>query len=827
MSQGKHARPTNHRKSRRLSLLLVLLGVALAVGGSAVASHTFGLFELDGNTVNNPSVAGEDWNDIYTGANGTNRVFYTDKVGTFEDIFTTGGSKDDLPVSSWRHTTGTVPDKDDLLHAFAASYPHPTVNGRQVLYFGADRYAVNGASELGFWFFQQDVGLKTDGTFAGSHSVGDILVLAEFTTGGKVNSVDIYRWVGGANPLTLVAKKTDCAETAVESGGCGVVNSASTTPAWDYQAKNQAAGPIPAGGLFEAGIDPYTLGLSQRCFSSFMAVSRASHTIDSTLKDFVLGNFDTCSSITVTKQTDPDKAAGDFTFTLNPDPNSVGVKTLQDDGSYTFASLAPGTYDLSESSLPAGWDLSSISCNGGSPVQNGSNVTLTVGQIQNISCTFTNTQRGQIIIKKLTEPAGATQGFRFTASYNAAGFSLSHNQTNTSDRLVPGTYSVAETVPDGWDLTSATCDDGSLVNAIGVDPGETVTCTFTNTQRGKVIIKKVTNPTGSSQEFAFTSSAITGGFTLTDGTQKASEWIVPGTYNAAETVPTGWDQTSATCDDGSPVNAISVQPGETVTCTFTNTQRGKAEVIKTTNGAPAVAGQWRFTLKGSGVDVTDSTDSSGNVDFDGATLTPNTDYTICEVDIPAGWTSVLSGYTPINPDAPLEDLGNCCVTFQVGPGQMLSFQVDNVSPRGDARTIGYWKNWNLCSGGRQGLTAAAKGMKTLEQYLPQLVGNLTVDSCAKGVNILSKSDLSGKNMSSDAAYNMAAQLLAAKLNLASAARSCAAVTTAVTDGQALLVRVGFNGTGSYLTAKSKSPDRALALSLAATLDSYNNNTLCP
>ena len=51
---------------------------------------------------------------------------------------------------------------------------------------------------------------------------------------------------------------------------------------------------------------------------------------------------------------------------------------------------------------------------------------------------------------------------------------------------MPGTYSVSEIVPAGWDLTSATCDDGSPISDINVSPGETVTCTFTNTKRGSI-----------------------------------------------------------------------------------------------------------------------------------------------------------------------------------------------------------------------------------------------------------------------------------------------------------------------------------------------------
>ena len=48
----------------------------------------------------------------------------------------------------------------------------------------------------------------------------------------------------------------------------------------------------------------------------------------------------------------------------------------------------------------------------------------------------------------------------------------------------------------------------------------------------------------------------------------------------SETVPTGWDQTGATCDDGSPVSNIDVSAGETVTCTFTNRKRGQIVVVK-------------------------------------------------------------------------------------------------------------------------------------------------------------------------------------------------------------------------------------------------------
>jgi hypothetical protein len=67
--------------------------------------------------------------------------------------------------------------------------------------------------------------------------------------------------------------------------------------------------------------------------------------------------------------------------------------------------------------------------------------------------------------------------------------------------------------------------------------------------------------------------------------------------------------------------------------------------------------------------------------------------------------------------------------------------------------------------------------------------------------------------------------LAAKLNVTAGADACPAATNAITAGQNLLASIDFDGTGTFL--KSPSANRTLANSLAATLDSYNNNTLCP
>ena len=47
-------------------------------------------------------------------------------------------------------------------------------------------------------------------------------------------------------------------------------------------------------------------------------------------------------------------------------------------------------------------------------------------------------------------------------------------------------------------------------------------------------------------------------------------------------MPSGWDQSSATCDNGNSPSAITVPFNTTVTCTFTNKKRGSVVVIQDT-----------------------------------------------------------------------------------------------------------------------------------------------------------------------------------------------------------------------------------------------------
>lgn len=202
-------------------------------------------------------------------------------------------------------------------------------------------------------------------------------------------------------------------------------------------------------------------------------------------------------------------------------------------------------------------------------------------------------ESGSIVIAKATFPVGGT-GFGFTDDIEAPNsFSLDDGQTRTFTNVLPGLYAVSETVPAGWDLTSTSCDDGSPPTAIDLSAGETVTCTFENTQRGSVTIVKDTVP-DDPQSFLFTGDL--GAFSLVDnGGANSTTFtsLVPGAYDVTESDPSPAVLSDISCDDGASATpstaagttaTINLDPGEGVTCSFTNSLLNPGiDIEKTTN----------------------------------------------------------------------------------------------------------------------------------------------------------------------------------------------------------------------------------------------------
>lgn len=344
---------------------LKTLGAALAVGVIVVSGvtliatpahsvHETGTFELDGN-VADAGTAGDDWASVnFGGLSGSQLA----KTGVITDaapatIFAGGGSKDDLdlngPLSSaggWKHKSGSVPDKDDITNAYAVAY---NVGGKLVIYAGADRFDNSGDAFMGFWFFQNQVGLGSGGggggsPFIGQHVIGDVLVLANFTGGGTTVNIEVLKWVGsGGNVNGTLQRIAGIAGgvAATCSGSlpagdlfCGVANTTGgETSPWPYLSKSNTS-TFPTATFFEVGINITDVfaqsgGGATPCFSSFMAETRSASSVSATLKDFALGSFPVCG-IAVSKVCSNPVLVGNSTigYTIEGRVENTGFGTL-------------------------------------------------------------------------------------------------------------------------------------------------------------------------------------------------------------------------------------------------------------------------------------------------------------------------------------------------------------------------------------------------------------------------------------------------------------------------------------------------------------------
>ncbi|MEZ4639024.1 MAG: hypothetical protein R2856_29360, partial [Caldilineaceae bacterium] len=251
-------------------------------------------------------------------------------------------------------------------------------------------------------------------------------------------------------------------------------------------------------------------------------------------------------------------------------------------GQYVAADLLPGTYDLAES-LPTGWSADGATCSDGSTLPN---VSLDAGE--DVTCTFRNVKQDTIVVVKRSMGGEGTFSF---SSPQLQGFSLSTSKgraVRNFSGLQPGSYSITESAAAGWNAASADpqCSNGQPASNLTLNAGETVICEFVNLKQDTIIVEKKT--IGGDSSFSFTGDL--GSFNVSTASGAGSQsftGLAAGTYAINETVPAGWTQTSATCDNGSSPSSVTLGSGETVTCTFTNTKLGSLTVVKQATGGDA------------------------------------------------------------------------------------------------------------------------------------------------------------------------------------------------------------------------------------------------
>jgi hypothetical protein len=315
------------------------------------------------------TTAGIDWNTVYAEvvADPTAKCTDLTKVvecqwvpdGRAKSIFTQSKDYDEINTG-WKWRDQSVPDADELDDGFAVKFDDGT---DQSLFFGADRFAANGTKDAGFWFFHGAVAPlpqvgTADGLFTGTHTAptpgangkfcvgsqqfptgsttpncapyvaddtgGDVLILTSFTGGGAVTTIRVYEWIGPAGTTAALLERgsaSDCVPGAGTQLLCATVNDTTITSPWPYSGKGEPqSGAISAGGFMEGGVNLTALGL-EGCFSSFMATTRSSASLTADPKDFIFGNFESCS--TDIKTTPSDAEGSPLTDSADEDPQDT------------------------------------------------------------------------------------------------------------------------------------------------------------------------------------------------------------------------------------------------------------------------------------------------------------------------------------------------------------------------------------------------------------------------------------------------------------------------------------------------------------------------
>jgi Prealbumin-like fold domain len=569
-----------------LLLVTVVLGLLVAYIVPASASHPEASlpgsdFEIDinANLKVDDAAPSIDWasvnesrkNDVATGTN--------------DDSYAGGTKEDDACPGT---TTGSIPNNKSDLLTFGA-YVETEAGGPGFLNLFWTRVQEPSGTTLMDFELNQSSTLCANGVNP-VRTAGDLLIEYRIEQGGAVATIKVREWTGSAWGAAVDLTGTQAA---------GTINTTSIPVAEsDGLATTNPLSPRTFG---EAQLDLDFIFDEGKCesFGNAFLKSRASDSFTSQLKDFIKPlpvNITNCGTVIIHKETDPEEDPNEtdfgYTKSFGTDPATPATFTLQDDGTETFNNVLFGTgYTVVEDDIPAGWDFDSLNCDasvGVTPAISGATVTFDIDNAADVlECTYTNKARATIIVEKITDDG--TGSFEFTSNtLTPSPFTLTTTaagepgkDSETFSNLVPGTYDVAETVPAGWNLVSATCDDGSDPASIDLSGGESVTCTFHDArEKGAIKITKsrkhaADGPGDHPHEgvtFTVTGGSLPAGGTTvtTDANGEAcvdglvlSSFV--GDYTVTETIPDGYSAsptsdtvtvtTESTCGDGNEAAA--------------------------------------------------------------------------------------------------------------------------------------------------------------------------------------------------------------------------------------------------------------------------------
>ncbi|MFC8732888.1 hypothetical protein ACFT5B_10550 [Luteimicrobium sp. NPDC057192] len=307
--------------------------------------------------------------------------------------------------------------------------------------------------------------------------------------------------------------------------------------------------------------------------------------------------------------------ASDWTLTAAATSGGTTISGTSGSSPVTDAGVPAGRYDLSESGGPAGYTAGAWVCDGGTGA-NGTAITL--GTDDDVTCTVTNTWSPAhlTLVKNVVQtrlPAGraAPSDWTLSARDDAGdGFSGTSGEASaTGVAVAPGTYTLSEDGPAGYQASDWTCDGGTLDgSALTLATGDDVTCTITNTldlpdPAQLTLVKAVEGGPDVVSDWTLTATRVVGtglpAFSGTGGSgQIRNVAVLPGTFELTEAPSDGAPATVAgytasdwTCDGGDLTTVdgnqrVTLAAGDVVTCTVTNTwQGGTLTLVKDVDNA--------------------------------------------------------------------------------------------------------------------------------------------------------------------------------------------------------------------------------------------------
>lgn len=474
---------------------------------------------------------------------------------------------------------GSVPNKDDFTDiATYFEVDTSTVPASGYLYGGEIRSTSNGNSS-GNVELNQNAGPVGNCTSQIARTPGDILLAFDFTAGGTMLNFHALTWIDGAHQTlggnngtcfishdsvtsgcwgaavvtngTTVNGKTitvgGCQPAAADDvDGCSNQNPITNTSGDENAISNQ---PLTAQQFAEFGVNLTKLvtGL-QTCQVSFAQMDFESRSSGSSFtsnpEDIEIQPapeaISTCGTITIVKHTAPRGVSHLFSFSspgLTPtsfqlnDSGCTSSATCNGNNK-SFLGVPPGEYTITETEA-TGFTFDNITCtNNNQPytpksASNGA-VTIDLQSGDGVTCTFLNDQDGTINIFKSTDPGSI--GTDFTYSSNLPSGVVASPKGSTS---------------------SFTLNAGSGAGNPSNNPDEE---TFTDVPPGN------TSP-----------------YTVTEGAEP-SGWGFEG-LSCSPSSSSGAGSSFGVQNGTTPTEAdITVGPGGTVNCTFTNYAESKVSV---------------------------------------------------------------------------------------------------------------------------------------------------------------------------------------------------------------------------------------------------------